>query len=263
MGSPPNEKDRQDDEVRHAVTLKRGFYCAEWTVTRAQFASFVRETHYVTESEVRGNGAWGWIAEKKTFGGEQKLSWRDPGFAQTDDHPVVCVSWNDAVKFAEWAGRKCNRPFRLPTEAEWEYACRAGTQTPYYFGANREDLAHFANTPDAAYRKATGRSCGIAGDDGFAFTAPCGHFAPNSFGLFDMHGNVFQWIADWYGAYPSAAVDDPTGPPTGGHRPIRGGSWLCDDPDRDHQRCAHRIWSGPARSACNIGIRLVFNVPAD
>ena len=122
--------------------------------------------------------------------------WRNSGFEQTDGHPVVNVSWNDAQAFCDWLSRKESKKYCLPTEAQWEYACRGRTQTRFYFGDDEEDLAKYGNVADASARKKfPDWSWTIKADDGYVFTAPVGHYQPNGFGLYDMHGNVWQWCA--------------------------------------------------------------------
>src|SRR5262249_15422458 len=157
----------------------------------------------------------------------REYNWRNPGFEQTDDHPVVEVSWNDAAQFCDWARKKTGKAIRLPTEAEWEYACRAGGRTRYFFGDNEEELAQYANVADASFRQLTGKNWGIRADDGYAFTAPVGTFKPNGFGLYDMHGNVLQWCQDWYDKdyYTKSPKKDPQGPSSGENRVGRGGAW--------------------------------------
>ena len=165
---------------------------------------------------------------KKTFDFNENYSWRNAGFEQTDEHPVVNVSWNDAVAFCKWLSKKEGKTYRLPTEAEWEYACRAGTTTRYYSGDDPETLAKVGNVADAtAKAKFPDWKWTIKASDGYVFTAPVGKFKPNAFGLYDMHGNAWQWCADWYGAdyYTKSPTDDPTGPSTGSFRVLRGGSW--------------------------------------
>jgi formylglycine-generating enzyme required for sulfatase activity len=150
---------------------------------------------------------------------------------------VVNVSWNDAVEYCKWLSKKEGKTYRLPTEAEWEYACRAGTTTRYYSGDDPETLAKVGNVADATFRtRFPDEKYTIKASDGYVFTAPVGKFKPNAFGLYDMHGNASQWCADWYrGKYDdeSPAVD-PTGPDSS-HvrlpdsfllRVIRGGSWV-------------------------------------
>jgi formylglycine-generating enzyme required for sulfatase activity len=196
MGSPEDDPDRLAAyETPHQVTLTRAYRLGESEVTVGQFRQFVRETKYVAEG----------------LGQSPEVNWENPGFAQTDDHPVVGVSWADAVAFCKWLRQKSGKVCRLPTEAEWEYACRAGKGSPYHFG---QDLS-----PREAHYN--------SGDTGRGSTAPVKQYRPNAWGLYDMHGNAAEWCADWYGDYPVRPVTDPPGPHanTAGFRVIRGGSW--------------------------------------
>ncbi len=141
---------------------------------------------------------------------------------------MVNVSWNDAVAFCKWLSRKEGKTYRLPTEAEWEYACRAGTTTRYYSGDDPETLAKVANVADATVKaKFPDWKWTIKASDGYVFTAPVGQFKPNAFGLYDMHGNVWQWCAGLgrlRAITTKSPTDDPTGPATGSYRVARGGS---------------------------------------
>ena len=228
------------------MRITKPFYLGTYHVTRGQFRQFVKDAGYKTDAE-KGEmpGALGWDPDKKAFGFNEKYSWRNAGFEQTDEHPVVNVSWNDAVAFCKWLSQKEGKTYRLPTEAEWEYACRAGTTTRYYSGDDPETLAKVGNVADAtAKAKFPDWKWTIKASDGYVFTAPVGQFKPNAFGLYDMHGNAWQWCADWYGAeyYAKSPADDPTGPDTGDDRVLRGGSWF-DWPD--YSRSAERYRDAP------------------
>jgi formylglycine-generating enzyme required for sulfatase activity len=163
------------------------------------------------------------------------------GYVQTDKHPVVCVSWNDAVAFCKWLSGKEGKTYRLPTEAEWEYACRAGTKTRYFSGDDPRTLADVANTADAAAKGKLELHFALKASDGYAFTAPVGQLKPNAFGLYDMQGNAWQWCADWYGKnyYGKSPLDTPRGPDYGDRRVVRGGTWC--------------YWPNDARSAKRAG----------
>ena len=125
-----------------------------------------------------------------------RYPWRNPGFAQADDHPAVNVSWNDVLAFCQWLSGKESKNYRLPTEAEWEYACRAGTTTRYYNGDDPKGLAKVGNVADATFKaKFVDWKYAIKASDGYVFHAPVGSFQPNAFGLYDMHGNAWQWCA--------------------------------------------------------------------
>ncbi len=249
----------KDEHPQHRVRITRPFYLGTYHVTRGQFRQFVKDSGYKTDAEkgVRFKGAFGWDPDKKEFDLNEKYSWRNVGFEQTDEHPVVNVSWNDAVAFCKWLSKKEGKTYRLPTEAEWEYACRAGTTTRYYSGDDPETLAKVGNVADATFKaKFPDWKYTIKADDGYVFTAPVGKFKPNAFGLYDMHGNAWQWCADWYGAeyYAKSPADDPTGPDTGDDRVLRGGSWVFGP---DFTRSAKRGRSTPVVRYYYIGFRVV------
>ena len=172
----------KDEHPQHRVRITKPFYLGTYHVTRGQFRQFVTDTAYKTDAE-KGErpGAWGWDPEKKEFGFNAKYSWRNAGFEQTDEHPVVNVSWNDAVEYCKWLSRKEGKTYRLPTEAEWEYACRAGTTTRYYSGDDPETLAKVGNVADAAAKaQFPDWTRTIKASDGYVFTAPVGKFKPNA-----------------------------------------------------------------------------------
>jgi len=258
MGSPDTEKDSFDDEKpQHRVRITRPFYLGVHEVTRGQFRRFVDDTGYQTDAEKGGKEGWGWNETVNNFRQNPHYTWRDPGFEQTDEHPVVNVSWNDAVAFAEWLGKKEGKTYRLPTEAEWEYACRAGTTTRYLCGDDAEALAEVGNVADAADREKFGWKYAIAARDGFGFTSPVGRFRPNAWGLYDMHGNVSEWCRDWYGKdfYKVSPVDDPAGPLEAALRVFRGGSW--NSAPRDCWS-SNRFWFSPDFRFSGLGFRLAL-----
>jgi len=218
MGSPKEEEGRLDNETQHKVTLTKGFYMGVYTVTQEQW------------QEVMGNNP-------SRFKGEKNL-------------PVDSVSGTDCQEFIKKLREKDKdkKAYRLPTEAEWEYACRAGTTTPFHFvetistdQANYYGEVVYGNGKKGVYRKKT---------------TPVGTFPANAWGLHDMHGNVLQWCQDWYAAeYPKNDVTDPQGPEKGEERVLRGGSWnflpvYC--------RSAVRCWNGPGRRFVIYGCRLCF-----
>jgi formylglycine-generating enzyme required for sulfatase activity len=220
----------RDEVPQHRVRITKPFYLGTYHVTRGQFRKFVDDSGYQTDAE-KGDyrGAWGLNPKTGTRDFDKNRSWRNAGFPQTDEHPAVCLSWKDAAAFCEWLSKKEGKRYRLPTEAEWEYACRAGTTTRYYSGDGPETLAKVANVADAAFRAEFPNANGCTGkiSDGFAFTSPVGLFKPNGFGLYDMSGNAFEFCADWYDKnyYRVSSVDDPKGPDAGDGRVIRGGGW--------------------------------------
>ena len=256
-----------DEAPVHRVRITRAFYLGQHEVTVGQFGRFVERSGYVPESIADGTGGYGYdpayepskSARGDAFDGRApKYSWRNPGFAQGDDHPVVNVTWNDAAAMAKWLGETEGAAYRLPTEAEWEYACRAGTRTRYHGGDDPRSLPRVANVFDAQARShwpAWARHA-LPERDGYAFTAPVGSLAPNAFGLHDMHGNVWEWTADWHdgGYYARSPATDPAGPATGTVRVRRGGSWHTWPL---YARCAYRNWNSPQTRYTLVGIRLL------
>jgi len=256
-----------DEAPAHRVRITRPFYLGQHEVTVGQFRRFVERSGYVPESIADGTGGYGYepahdpskSARGDAFAGrDPRYSWRDPGFPQGDDHPVVNVTWNDAVAMARWLSETEGATYRLPTEAEWEYACRAGARGRYQFGDDPQALLRVANVfdADAAANWPRWSAHALAGHDGFAFTAPVGSFAPNAFGLYDMHGNAWEWTADWhderyYGRSPAA---DPAGPASGALRVRRGGSWHTWP---FYARCAYRNWNTPQTRYTLVGMRLL------
>jgi formylglycine-generating enzyme required for sulfatase activity len=264
MGSPEKEKGRDGDEKRHEVEITKGFWLGRFEVTNEQFEAFVKAKGYQTTAEKEGDATgydgsrWTWIAG---------LNWRSPievgkGFLGPD-HPVVQVSWGDCREFLDWAG------LDFPTEAQWEYACRAGTQTRRYWGEDLEDeeACHLANAADLAAKRLHPEWITFSCDDGFDETAPVGSFPPNSFGLYDMLGNVYEWCLDEYGKgyYGETPKRDPVclkgdrdDYTVGGRkyydapRVSRGGCWV-NDPNK--LRCADRYGDIPALRYDSLGLR--------
>jgi formylglycine-generating enzyme required for sulfatase activity len=249
-----------DDRPAHKVRITKAFYFGIHEVTIGQFKQFVEESSYRTEAERDGTGGYGIDLKTREWvpGRRPEYSWRNPGFPQRDDHPVVNVTWNDAMAFCRWLGQKERQTYRLPTEAEWEYACRAGTTSRYHCGDLPESLAKAANIYDASSRKVFpewGRYA-LKSDDGYPFTAPVGSFRPNAFGLYDMHGNVWEWCSDWYDEhyYARSPIDDPQGPPSGRLRVRRGGGWHGWPL---YVRSAFRNFNTPQSRYLNLGLRVV------
>lgn len=226
--------DDSDARPVRRVTIPAPFWLSRYPVTRGEFAAFVVDT-----GRIMPNRAWTFEpdAEGRWRHLERMgLSWRNPGFEQTDRHPVVCVSHTDAIAYTEWLTRKTSKPYRLPTEAEWEYAARAGSQTARYWGDGTGKTCRYANVGDrvrmSVIPQKVDPSRFFPCDDGYAFTSPVGSFLPNAFGLYDMLGNVWEWTADaWHASY-DGAPDDGTAWMTGGavERIVRGGSWNCNPP---------------------------------
>ena len=247
-----------DEKPSHAVTISKPFYLGRCEVTVEQFRKFVDATGYVTDAE-KGTGfqgAFGWDRETMDFKMNEEYSWQNTGFAQSDNHPVLNVSWNDAMEFCRWLSTKEGKAFRLPTEAEWEYACRAGTTTRYCHGNAPEGAEKVGNVADAAFEVQFPELKGvIKASDGHAYTSPAGSFLPNPFGLCDMHGNVWEWCADWYDTeyYAKSPANDPGGPATGQERVYRGGGWFnCARGCRSASRSA----SQPENRNLTLGFRV-------
>ncbi|WAC06420.1 MAG: formylglycine-generating enzyme family protein [Thermodesulfobacteriota bacterium] len=262
-----------DEAPVHRVRITRSFYLGQHEVTVGQFKNFLAASGYIPESIADGTGGYGYnpAYDPKTskrgdaFEGRSPVySWLNPGFDQGDNYPVINVTWNDAVALSRWLSEREGKKYRLPTEAEWEYACRAGTQMRYYSGDKPQSLLKVANTFDAktARNWPQWQAYALTGRDGFAFTAPVGSFAPNAWGLYDMHGNAWEWVADWYGEnyYANSPVDDPQGPATGSVRVRRGGSWHTWS---FYCRTSFRNWNTPQTRYTLVGIRLLREVAVD
>lgn len=264
-----------DETPRLLRRIRRDFLLGQHEVTRAQFRRFVEQSGYIPESISDGTGGYGHNplhdpdAPTQTVRGDAfegrrpHYSWQNPGFHQTEDDPVVNVTWNDAQALAHWLSIKENRRYRLPTEAEWEYACRAGTDTHYFNGDDPEQLVNIANTFDAAAAPHWPRwhNQALKGHDGHAFTAPTGSYHPNAFGVYDMIGNVWEWVEDRHtdDYYANAPTDDPPGPTEGDVRVRRGGSWHTWSL---YARCAFRNWNTAQTRYPLLGIRLLLEIPA-
>lgn len=261
----------KDEAPVHRVRISRAFYVGQTEVTVGQFRRFVQASSYVPESEADGTGGYGYNADydpEKSVRGDAfegrdvRYSWRNPGFAQDDNHPVVNITWNDAQALARWLSQQEGRHYRLPTEAEWEYAARAGTRTRYHSGDDPRSLRKVANTFDASAKPLWPKFAAhaLAGDDGFAFTAPVARFRPNAFGLYDMHGNAWEWTNDWYGEdyYAHSPTQDPQGPSEGHVYVRRGGSWHTWSL---YARSSYRNWNSPQTRYTLVGMRLVLDAP--
>jgi formylglycine-generating enzyme required for sulfatase activity len=230
-----------DERPEHKVTISKGFWLGKYEITRGQFAAFVRATGYRTDAEKAGrsNGR----RKDGTWENIPGSSWKDPlVFKQTDEHPVMNVGLNDARAFCEWATKKTGRNVRLPTEAEWEYACRAGTRSRFTFGDSEANVGDYAWT---------------AANSGFQ-TQPVGQKRPNFWGLYDMYGNVSEWCSDPMAPYPSADVVDPVG--RSGNWPycLRGGNWGSEENDC---RSGSRFSRWPDEYGSQTGFRVEASLP--
>lgn len=251
----------RDEYPRHRVRITKPFYLGRTEVTVGQFRQFVGETGFQTEAEKDGQGGWGYnSALGKCEGRDTKYSWRNPGFAQTNDHPVLNVTWNDAVAFCDWLSRKERKTYRLPTEAEWEYAARAGTTTRYSCGNDPDGLTIVGNVADARGRTTFPhvQEIELPKAGRARFTVPVASYPPNAFGLYDVHGNVWEWCSDWYGEdyYAHSPVDDPQGPKSGEMRVRRGGAW---NSFPLWARAAFRNWNTESSRCVNLGFRAARN----
>lgn len=207
----------------HPVRLTAAFGIGQFEVTRRQYAVFVHET------KRSGGSCKYWTGDK--FATDAAKDWHDPGYPQEDDHPAVCISWDDAKAYVSWLAARTGRPYRLPSEAEWEYAARAGTGTPRFWGSDAEQACRFANVFDrdgsmpGEFPQMAPHEC----YDGYVRTSPVGSFQPNAFGLHDTAGNAWEWTEDcWHKTYDGAPSDGAAWIKDGrcSQRVLRGGSWI-------------------------------------
>ena len=242
------------EHPRHTVTLTRGFWLATKEVMVGEFRAFADATRYQTDAEKGGSG-WTYNLDKGEWQDTKGASWRNPGWALEDRQPVVLVSWNDAVAYCEWLSRKTGETYRLPTEAQWEYACRAGTDTEFWWGDRMEDGRGCLNGADETkLPDGTQWDYRFPFSDGYWNVSPVGSFKANRWGLYDMHGNVWEWCSDWYGDYASGSVTDPSGPASGELRVVRGGSWYYN---LSSCRSANRGIVTPGYRITTFGLRLL------
>lgn len=259
------EQDGESPERQVGVT---GFYMQKYEVSNAEFASFVSETGYVTEAENFGDS----FVLENLLSEEVKIeitqavrdapwwlpvkgaSWFQPegvdsSIDSRDDHPVVHVSWNDAVEFCAWNGGG-----RLPTEAEWEYAARGGLDGRLFPWGNNP-------TPKGEYRMNIWQGrfpVENTLEDGFLATAPVNSYHPNKYGLFNMAGNVWEWVSDWWTIRHSRDfAENPQGPQSGKDKVKKGGSYMCHKDYCYRYRCSARSMNTPDSSASNLGFRCV------
>ena len=234
MGSPSSELGRYDRETQHQVTLTQSYYMQTTEVTQGQWRAVM---------------------------GSNPSYFSNCG----DNCPVEQVSWNDIQSFLTAMNQRGEGTYRLPTEAEWEYAARAGSTSAFANGGISVTLCNFdpnldamgwycgnsdvtyAGCYDCSYYSSPGPTC--------AGSHPVGGKQPNTWGLYDMHGNVYEWCQDWYGDYPTSAVTDPTGASSGSYRVLRGGCWAND---AKSSRSAQRSCNDSGRRANQYGFRLVM-----
>ena len=212
LESIPDARNFEWEKPAHQVTLTQPYYIGIHEVTVDQFRQFVNDAEYTTEAEKDSLGGFGVVDGNLMVDRHPALNRLNPSFHQQGDHPVVLVTWNDANAFCAWLSQKESRTYRLPTEAEFEYAVRSGTRSVFHFGNDPSLLPDYANT------HASGRFQ----------TDAVGKRLPNPFGLYDVYGNVWEWCGDRWGTYRREDVVDPTGALSGTHRVTRGGSFLND-----------------------------------
>ena len=237
---------------QHRVVITKPFRLSATEITVGQFRRFLESSGYQTDSERLGGGnthrrvkpakGTGPVTGTDTadYLYDPKISYAAPGYPVTDQSPATQVTWNDAVAYCDWLSRESGAKYRLPTEAEWEYACRAGTTTEYSCGDGTEQLGEYA----------------WYGNSGNGRSSPVGTKRPNPFGLFDMHGSTREWCADWYGKswYKQSPTEDPVGPDTGTGHVLRGGKWLNKPP---YLRSAFRFDMPPTYRSQYFGFRVV------
>jgi formylglycine-generating enzyme required for sulfatase activity len=245
MGSPNDEGGRLIVEgPQHTVTIAQPFAVGRFAVTVDQFAAFVAKSGHGMEVPCQH-----WTGEEWR---ERVGSFCNPGFAQDGDHPAVCISWHDAKSYADWLSRKTRRPYRLLTEAEWEYAARAGTTTPFWWGTSiNPDQANYNHALTYGSEKRQG--------DWLQRTVSVASFRANPWGLHQMHGNVWEWVEDaWHDSYTGAPADGTAHEASSdGKRVLRGGSWLNGPRGL---RSARRHGASPNFRRSDIGFRLAMTL---
>lgn len=242
QGSPTDESLRGQDETQRFVHLSEDFYIGKTAVTVAQWERFVQETGYRTEAESGPSGGFGWAGDSLVQ--KKEYTWRNPGFPQTDEHPVTIITYPDAEAFCAWLTKKIRRKASLPTEAQWEYACRAGTTTAWHNLGDEN-----ASTSIAWHNKNAGNQ-----------THPVISTTANPWGL-HIGGNVAEWCQDWYAPYEPGPVTNPVQMnPNLSDKPrrvLRGGSWSRDP---KNTRSAARFRADARSRNADIGFRVVCSV---
>ncbi len=259
MGSNDGES---DEKPVHSVTVS-SFYLGKYEVTVRQFKEFIDASGYTTDAEKDGGSNF-WNG--KEWEKKRGTNWKHDAEGNLRpsseyNHPVIHVSWNDATEYCKWLAQKTGKPYRLPTEAEWEYAAGNGAKhTKYSWGNGNPSGKQGGSVADESgatkfnWTKSA-ENIFLGYNDGFPTTAPVGSFNANEFGLFDMTGNVWEWCQDWYGSdyYANSPSSNPQGPSTGSYRVLRGGSWGSDP---QNCRVAYRVSDNPGDRHGGTGFRL-------
>jgi len=241
---------RADEQPVHRVSVER-FAMGKYEVTVAEFRSFVKATGHKTDAETRGT-CYGYSKGWKLVKG---VDWRNPGFPQSDKHPVVCVSWNDGVAYAKWLSQETGKQYRLSTEAEWEYAARAGTETAWYWGNDPGKACVYANVADTTGKEKHPEWAIHNCTDGYVYTSPAGVFKPNAFGLYDMLGNAWEWnCSEYRPKYGGEEQECVTSDSKAKTMSARGGAWF-DGTMRT--RSAGRGKASRADRFTDVGLRVV------
>jgi formylglycine-generating enzyme len=249
MGAVGPDSPSSQARQQHAIRISQPFLMSKHEVTVGQFRTFATAQSYQSEVMRNGIGTMAFDASSARWPRGPQYHWQHLGFAQTDDHPVAGVSWNDADAFCQWLQEKEGRSYRLPTDAEWEYACRAGTiAVPQ---VSDSELARSGNFADASLKRAfPAQKAALDADDGYPQSAPVGSFPPNPFGLCDMLGNVAERCVDTY-----VPGSDPSRPADGRGTNVRGTPWN-ERPDINHR------WDiPPVMGVCTVGFRVVQELP--
>lgn len=219
-GAAENDPAADESEFpQHEVIIDKLFAIAVTHVTVGEYAAFVAATGYEPETGCYTLTDDGWQMD-------ENANWRAPGFLQDASHPAVCISWHDAVAYTSWMANRSGQPYRLPSEAEWEYAARAGTESTNFWGEDDRDVCTYANVNDLTAKNKVAKVAEPC-SDGFMYTSPVGSFRPNPFGIYDTVGNAWVWLADCRrGDYRLAPRDgSPNADANCALRVLRGGSW--------------------------------------
>jgi formylglycine-generating enzyme len=248
MGSQESEEGHEFGEIQHNVTISNGFAMGRNPITKEEFRRFVSETGYNAKGKCFSMDAQGNPSESELY------NWETPGFDQKDNEPVVCVNAVDAEAYANWLTRKTGKSYRLPSEAEYEYAARAGTTSARYWGESQDNGCEYANG-DGYESQHVFKGKMTKCNDGFIYTSPVGNYKPNVFGLNDMLGNVWVWLADcWHDSY-SGAPENGTAwvEKSCVDRVMRGGSFISN---YTSLRAAARHKAEATKRFHNYGIRI-------